>query len=85
MHAFRFLEIAIETGDEKGVNVKRPNRDFLLDIKSGKYEYDELLKMAKDRQGEMERVFDNSELPEKPNINKIDELTFGIRDKFYKD
>ena len=36
MHVFRLLEMAIEIGKEKKVNVKRSNRDFLLEIKSGR-------------------------------------------------
>jgi len=49
MHTFRLLQMAIEIANEKKINVRRPDRDFLLDIKSGKYEYDELLEMAKEK------------------------------------
>ena len=83
MHTFRLLEMAIEIAKEKKVNVRRPNRDFLLNIKSGKYEYDELLKMANEKQEEMEKAFENSELQEKPDREKINELTYRIREKFY--
>ncbi len=83
MHVFRLLDMAIEIGKEKKVNVKRPNRDFLLDIKAGKFEYDELLKMAENKQVEMENAFKNSTLPDRPNLDLINELTFKIRDRFY--
>jgi len=83
MHTFRLLEMAIEIGREGKVNVSRPDRDFLLDIKSGKYEYDDLLKMAQAKQDEMERVFENSKLPESPDVNAIGELLYEIREKFY--
>ncbi len=85
MHTFRLLEMAIEIGKKGEINVKRPNREFLLDIKSGNYEYEDLLIMAKERQDEMETVFDNSELPERPNIKMINKLTYELRNKFYKD
>lgn len=85
MHVFRLLEMAIEIGEEKKVNVKRPNRDFLLDIKAGKFEYEELLKMADKKKAEMEIAFENSSLPGKPNLVMINNLTFRLRDKFYKD
>ncbi len=85
MHVFRLLEMAIEIGREKKVNVKRPNRDFLLDIKTGKFEYEELLKMAEQKQTEMEAVFEKSSLPEKPDFELINELTYRLRNKFYKD
>jgi uncharacterized protein len=83
MHVFRLLEMAIEIGNEKKVNVKRQNREFLLDIKAGKYDYDELLKMAYERQKEMEFAFENSKLPDKPDLVMINDLTYRLRDKFY--
>ena len=84
MHTFRLLEMAIEIGKKKEINVKRPNRTFLLDVKSGKYEYQELLKMAKKLQTEMEEAFENSDLPEKPNLKLINTLSFQLRDQFYQ-
>ena len=83
MHTFRLLDMAIEIANEKKVHVKRPNRDFLLNIKSGNYEYDDLLKMASKKQLEMEKAFEKSDLQERPNKQKINELTYKIRDKFY--
>jgi len=85
MHVFRLLDMAIEIGKEKKVNVKRPNRDFLLDIKSGKYEYEVLLKMAEEKQVEMEWAFETSDLPKSPDIEMINELTYTIRNRFYKE
>lgn len=85
MHVFRLLEMAIEIGNEQRVNVVRPNRDFLLDIKAGKFEYAELLNMADLKQTEMESAFENSSLPHKPDLELINELTYRLRDKFYKE
>lgn len=84
MHTFRLLEMAIEIGKKKEINVRRPNRDFLLGIKSGNYEYEDLLEMANELQKEMDLVFENSDLPEYPDIEFINELTYKIRDKFYQ-
>lgn len=83
MHVFRLLEMAIEIGTEKKVNVQRPNRAFLLDIKAGKFEYDALIAMADEKKMEMEEAFENCDLPEQPNLELINELTFRLRDKFY--
>lgn len=83
MHVFRLLEMAIEIGKEKKVNVKRTNREFLLDIKAGKFEYEELLNMAKEKQEEMATVFEKSTLPDQPDLAMINDLTFRLREKFY--
>jgi hypothetical protein len=83
MHVFRLLEMAIEIGKEQKVNVKRPNRDFLLDIKAGKFKYDELLSMAEEKKHQMELAFKHSSLPEKPDLQIINELAYRLRDAYY--
>jgi hypothetical protein len=83
MHTFRLLEMAIEIGRDNAVNVVRPNRDFLLGIKNGEYEYEELLAMAESRQGEMEQAFENSDLPEQPDVELIGRLAFKLRNALY--
>lgn len=83
MHVFRLLDMAIEIGREGRVNVIRPNRDFLLDIKLGKFEYEELLKIAEEKQIEMDLAFKNSSLPNEPDLIMINKLTYQLRDKFY--
>lgn len=83
MHTFRLLKMAIEIGKEKKINVRRPDREFLLKIKSGAFEYDTLLQMAKEKQKEMEQVFKVSDLPEKPNLTYLHEVAFEIREYLY--
>ncbi len=83
MHTFRLLEMAIEIAAQNKVNVKRQNRDFLLGIKSGQHEYDDLMIMADERQRQMEDAFKSSKLQESPSFDLINEMTFKIRNKFY--
>lgn len=83
MHVFRLLEMACEIGCENKINVRRPNRDFLLGIKSGKYEYEDLLIMAEKLQKEMEIAFENCSLPDLPDKAYLNEMTYRLREKFY--
>lgn len=83
MHTFRLLDMAIEIGKEGRVNVNRPNREFLLEIKSGNYEYDELLQLANDKQNEMDKVFESSFLPEAPNQELNEQVLIEIRKTLY--
>ncbi len=85
MHTFRLLEMAIEIAKEKRINVKRPNRNYLLDIKAGNFEYEELVNKANQMQAEMEIAFEKSDLMVKPNREKINNLTFKLRNKLYKE
>jgi uncharacterized protein len=62
-----------------------PNRDFLLDIKSGKYEYDDLLNIAEKLRIEMDEAFATSTLPKCPDREYINELTSNLREQFYNE
>jgi hypothetical protein len=83
MHTFRLLEMAIEIGQEGVINVQRPNRDFLLDIKSGKYEFEELMKMAEVLNAKVESVFQSSSLMEKPDYIAVNKLLIQLREHYY--
>lgn len=83
MHVFRLLEMACEIARDSKIIVKRPNREFLLEIKSGKFEYEDLLVKAEKLKLEMEELFKNSSLPDMPNREYINELTYKLRDQFY--
>jgi hypothetical protein len=85
MHTFRLLDMAIEIGRDKIINVKRPNRKFLLDVKKGEFEYADLLEMAAKKQEELESVFETSTLPDAPDLELINRLAFTLRDKFYNE
>jgi predicted nucleotidyltransferase len=84
MHVFRLLLMAKEIAIEGKVNVKRNDRDFLFSIKEGKFEYDELLKMAEEIQNELPELYKRSSLKDEPNLNKINEMLVMIRDEYYQ-
>ncbi|WP_430411638.1 nucleotidyltransferase domain-containing protein [Kordia sp.] len=84
MHTFRLLRMAKEIATENTIHVKRPDREFLLDIKHGKFEYDELVTWATELKTALETLYMNSNLPERPNLEPINELLIHIRTEFYK-
>jgi hypothetical protein len=63
--------MAIEIAEQEKVIVKRRDREFLLKIKSGNFEYQELLEMAKKLQDQMALAYQNSYLPDKPNLERF--------------
>ncbi|MBK9980909.1 MAG: nucleotidyltransferase domain-containing protein [Saprospiraceae bacterium] len=83
MHTFRLLDMAIEIAKEQKVNVVRPNREFLLEVKNGRFEYDDLVKMSEKKRIEMESAFENSSLPDTPDLLFLDKLAYELRDQFY--
>jgi len=83
MHTFRLLDMAAEIAKEGKIIVKRPNRDELLDIRKGKFLYDELVAKAEAKLREIETLFEVSKLPERPDKTKINPLLVKIRKDFY--
>lgn len=83
MHVFRLLLMAKEIAAEGRVNVYRQDRDFLLSIKEGKYDYTELLTMAEEIKNELPQLYEVSMLKEIPDRNKINEALINMREAYY--
>ena len=84
MHTFRLLHMAKEIGEEGTINVKRNDREYLLSIKNAEFEYDDLVEKAENIKEELDAIFDNSALKEKPNLEEVNDLLISIRSNFYK-
>ena len=83
MHMFRLLHMAKEIASENTINVKRTDRNFLLAIKEGAFEYDTLVNWAEERKAELEALYAASNLPERPDLNTINDVLIYIRTRFY--
>ncbi|MBM7836342.1 nucleotidyltransferase domain-containing protein [Clostridium sardiniense] len=79
MHLIRLLIMGKEILEGKGVNTYRgKEKDMLLDIRSGKYTYNEIFEMVDKYDSEFKYAAENTNLPEKPNYKKIEELVMQI-------
>jgi len=85
MHVFRLLLVAKEIAKEGKVNVFRKDRDFLLAIKEGKFEYDELVLKAMLLKDELPLLYQNSGLMEEPDVELIEKLLIKMRAAFYRE
>jgi uncharacterized protein len=83
MHVFRLLRMAKEIAEEGKINVWRNDRAFLLDIKTGKFEYDDLVQQATELKDALPKLFEQSNLQNEPDVEKINELLIKIRKEFY--
>lgn len=84
MHTIRLLQVAEEIGLQGRLNVKRQNRDELLAIKRGAYEYEALLDMAEGLTKRIELVYKESILPDAPDAKEIETLLVTLRNELYK-
>lgn len=83
MHVFRLLAMAGEIAEGKGVITKRPDRDFLLQIRSGVFDYEELLGWAEKRMEQIDKLYEQSPLPETPDRDSLNQLLIQMREDFY--
>lgn len=84
MHVFRLLNMAEEIARFKKINVRRPERDFLLRIRAGEFSYEDLLQQAEEKIATVNTLFNLSDLPEAPDATTVEELLVDIREKFYR-
>lgn len=83
MHVFRLLDMAEEIALGKGMITKRPNRELLLKIRAGAFEYDELLARAEAQMQRIEELYETSSLPEAPDMGEVERVLVQIREAFY--
>lgn len=83
MHTFRLLLMAKEIAIEGQINVERPDREYLLDIKNGKFEYDELVNRAEALKEELGELYEKSNLSNLPNRDNVNQLLVDMRSEFY--
>lgn len=78
MHSVRLLTSAIEILETGDFSTYRPNRQFLLDCRNGKYNFEEALKIVEYYDNKLKAAIEKSELPSKPNYKKINQLLIEI-------
>jgi hypothetical protein len=66
------------------IRVCRPNREFLLQIRKGDFEYEDLLKQAEQKIERIEDLYAKSDLPEKLNLRQINNILVEIRELWYQ-
>ena len=83
MHTFRLLEMAEEIAKERTLTVRRANADFLMQIRRGEFEYDDLIAMAEEKIENIGDLYATADLPETPDREKANLTLIKIRQRFY--
>ena len=84
MHTIRLLQTAEQILKTGQLNIRVSNRNELLEIKSGKIEYDDLLKIADDLITSIENLYLNCSLQEVPNAQKTSSILVEMRTELYQ-
>lgn len=83
MHCHRLLDTCIEALREEIINVRRPNREQLLEIRNGKYSYEQLLTDAENKLEEISALMLTTNLPNEIDSTLIKEIILSFRKRFY--
>lgn len=84
LHCYRLLETGIEIAKQKTINVRRPNAEFLIEIRKGKYNLETLLKQSEVKMDELNQAFDSCDLPDKADRGFFMSLMPKIRKEYEK-
>jgi hypothetical protein len=84
MHCKRLMEMAKEIGEGKGIIVRRPNAEELIAIRRGEVDLQTLIDSVEKEIKEVDRIFEESNLPEKVDEKLINKMIVEIRKQIYK-
>jgi predicted nucleotidyltransferase len=84
LHCKRLMEMAKEIAKGEGINVRRPNAKDLIAIRKGEVDLQTLIDNVEKEIIEVDKLFDNSELPDSIDNEFINNLIVKIRKQIYK-
>lgn len=82
MHCFRLMHMATEIAEGQGLILRRTwDREFLMDVRNHKFEYDEIIEMLERDKERMNWVMEQSAIREKIDTDFVNQLMIDIRNK----
>lgn len=82
MHCFRLMHMASEIAEDKGMILKRTwDRQFLMDVRDHKYEYEEIIERLEEGKARMNQLMEQSTIREMIDTDFVNQLTIDIRRK----
>ena len=82
MHLMRLLRMGQEILETGEVNVLRPDREELLQLRNGEWSYEKLIDEAEVAEQQLNYLYENSPLQKKPRDKEIDKLLIEITEEF---
>ena len=86
MHCIRLMRMGREIAEGKGLILDRReagDREFLMDVRNHKFEYDELMAIVDKDKEELDKAIAESTIPAKIDEGFVDDLLISIRKKAY--
>ena len=84
MHCMRLIQMSREIAEGKGIVVRRPNAKELISIRRGEVDLQTLIDKVEEEIVEIDKLFEQSSLPDSVDSSFINELIVKIRKNIYK-
>ena len=82
MHLLRLLRMGMEILETGEVHVYRPDREWLLGVRNGLLEYEELLALAAEYEARLAILQAASTLPEAPEVEQVEALVIALQEDY---
>jgi hypothetical protein len=85
-HSIRLIRMGREIAEGKGIILDRReagDRDFIMDVRHHKFEYDELIDIVTKEEKALNDAIAKSTLPENIDVNLVNDLLIEIRKRYY--
>jgi hypothetical protein len=79
LHCRRLLDMAIEIANEGTISVRRPNKDYLLQIRKGEVKLDDIINEAEQDIKGLDWIYETSSLPDDIDSEFLNDLLIEIR------
>lgn len=83
MHCRRLMDMAREIAEGKGIVVRRPNAQELIDVRQGKVDLQTLIDHVENEIKEIDILYKNSTLPDKVDMKLVEQILIDIRKEIY--
>lgn len=80
-HALRLILAATEILETHDYHCYRPEREWLIEVRKGKYTMDELFKIFEELDAKLKDAYDRSTLREKPDYDKINKWLIDLNER----
>ena len=84
MHSKRLMSMAREIAEGKGINVRREDAEYLISIRRGAVDLQTLIDEVESEIVEIDKLFEESDLPDSVEQEFVDKLLVKIRKSIYK-
>lgn len=79
LHCMRLIGEAVEIAEQKTINIKRPNAEYLISIRKGEVDLEEILLQAEKGIDKMREAFASSDLPDSIDEERVNQLLIESR------